>query len=512
MKPHLPLGVLILLAFALVLIQEKRGAGSPPDSAARIDAALMAEYDLIQESRQKSNRTPLPALPPAADDATFLRRACVDLAGRLPRAEEARAFLADSSPGKRARLTDALVKEPAATEARFQVLAGLFRVVDDSETVSWLRQAARDDLPFDQVIQHMVGGSYLSRRDAGNPLRSASAVAFAVLGTDLHCALCHDHPFADATQHETYEFAACFVPHDKAGPLKIPENYHYSNAKPGEVVSPRLLPLTREKPPAISADQDARLQVADWILHEPSHRFAKVAALRLWSRMFGMPGLWINPALGGVPEAPPWHHVHPKFYGGRSSNCFGEGSRQRITWIDTDFHTPDKPSSPVKALTDEFLRAGGRIGEFQRILARTEAYQRASIDYNLSWDGSYLAPAPHVRRLPAEVIWSTLSAEKAADLSQIPPVDHPLRVLGRGDREWTDASSTPISHELARLMILGGSIHPKSLQTGSAEDLFLTLLGRNPSGPELASIAQNTASSEDIAWALLNTKEFMFIP
>lgn len=506
MKTRLPLGILILLALALVLLQKKQG---PED---RIDAALISEYDLVQKSRQKPNHTPLPAFPAGADDASFLRRACVDLAGRLPKAEEARAFLADSSSDKRARLTDSLVKEPAAAEARFQILAELFRVEDDAETVSWLRQAARDDMPFDQVIQHMVGGSYLSHRDAGNPLRTGSAIAFAVLGTDLHCAFCHDHPYADATQRQAYEFAACFVSPDKAGKFKLPKDYAYNDASPGDVVKPKLLPLTRDKLPAIAEGQETRKQVAGWIIHEPSHRYARVAALRLWSRMFGMPGMLINPALGGVSEATPWHDVHPKVIGKISSNCFGEGTRQNITWIDTELYSPDESSIPVKALTDEFLRTGGRIGEFQRILARTEAYQRASIDYNVSWNGCYLAPAPHIRRLPAEVIWSTLSAENAGELSQVSPAAHPLHFLGRGNREWAASSSTPISHEIARLMIHGGSIHPKSPQAGSAEDLFLNLLGRKPSGQELASIAQNTASPEDIAWALINTKEFMFIP
>lgn len=512
MKTHLSLGVVIVLAFALVLLREKRSSETTPGPEARVDAALISEYDLIQKARQKPNHTPLPLLPPSADDASFLRRACVDLAGRLPRAEEVRAFLADTTPGKRARLTDSLVKGPAAAEARFQMLAEIFRVEDDAETVSWLRKAAHDDLPFDQVIQHMVGGSYLSRRDAGNPLRSASAVAFAVLGTDLHCALCHDHPFADATQRQAYEFAACFLPQDKAGQLRIPENYHYSDGKPGDVITPRLLPLTRDKPPVISQDQDVHQQVADWIIHESSHRYARVAALRLWSHLFGMPGIFINPALGGVPEAPPWHHVHTRFYGGLSSNCFGEGSRQRISWIDMNYNVHDDSFSAVKALTDEFLRVGGRIGEFQRILARTEAYQRTSIDYNVSWNGCYLAPAPHLRRLPAGVIWSALSAEGAAELSQIPSADHPMHILGRGDREWTASSTAPISHELARFMIHGGNVHAKFPHKGGAKDLFLTLLGRNPSRQELASIARNAATSEDIAWALLNTKEFMFIP
>src|SRR5262245_1005735 len=49
---------------------------------------------------------------PDADDAEFLRRAYLDLAGRIPSVAEARAFLADQSPGKRVRLVEELLASP----------------------------------------------------------------------------------------------------------------------------------------------------------------------------------------------------------------------------------------------------------------------------------------------------------------------------------------------------------------------------------------------------------------
>jgi len=509
----MPLGALILLACSPS--EEARKAPAEAEiqrqaAASRVDAALMAEHQLVQENRKS---LPLPALPGAVDDATFLRRASIDLAGRLPKVEEVRAFLADTSPDKRARLTDALVKDESAVEVRFQMLAELFRVKDDDTVIGWLRQAAREDRPYDEVVSHMVGGGHVSRRDGGNPLRTGAAVAYAVLGADIHCALCHDDPFGDATQRQSYEFAACFAHDDPPGELKLPERYLYRNGTPGEVVKPKLLPFTRDPVPAITAGKAARQQVVEWIVHEPSRRYAKVAAVRVWSGLFGMPGLILNRTTGGVEEAPAWHAKSLVW----SRNCAGEGSRRRITWIHGDLNydggVNNAPSvtSTLTLLGDEFLRAGRRIGEFQRILARTEAYQRGGIDYNLDWNGSYLAPAPHIRRLPSEVIWGSLSAEKLDQLPQVPPVGHPLRLLGRGTREWADESSAPLSHEIARFMINGEPVRQKSAQAaGTTEDLFLSLLGRNPSAQEQAAVLRSDASSEDVAWALLNTKEFMF--
>lgn len=518
MRHYLPLGALILLGCSPS--EEARKAPTEIElqrleAAARVDDALMAEYALVEEQRQRRN-APLPALPAVADDATFLRRASIDLAGRLPKAEEVRAFLADKTPDKRGRLTDALVKDESAGEMRFQMLAELFRVKGDEAVIGWLRQAAREDRPFDEVVSHMVGGGHVSRRDGGNPLRTGAAVAYAVLGADIHCALCHDDPFGHATQRQSYEFAACFADDDPPGEVKLPMRYLYRNGTPGEVVRPKLLPFTRDPVPAITVGKEARQQVVDWIVQEPSRRYAKVAAVRVWSGLFGMPGLFLNRTTGGCEEAPAWHDVHAKTLGW-SNNCSGEGSRRRITWIHGDLNydggvnNAPKVTGTLTLLGDEFLRAGRRIGEFQRILARTEAYQRGGIDYNLNWDGCYFAPAPHVRRLPSEVILSALFAEAADQLPQVPPAGHPLRLLGRGTREWADESAAPLSHEIARFMINGELIRQRSSQaTGTAEDLFLSLLGRNPSEQELASISRNNASPEDVAWALLNTKEFMF--
>lgn len=491
-------------------------APEPPDStqeaAAHIDAALMHDYKWIADQRLKwRNTPPLPGLPDKSDDSTFLRRACIDLAGRLPQPDEVRAFLADQSPAKRTRLTEALVREAGAVEVRFRMLAEAFRVKDDdSAGIGWLRKAAAEDLPYAEIVTHIIGGGHMRQRDQGNAIRTAVETAYTVLGEDIYCAMCHDHPFNDHTERECYTFAACFAGKDA---VRLPSDYLYRDGKPGDVVQASTLRFRGSWWMNLRDDEDKLTQVARWMVQdEQSRRFALVASLRVWRSLFGMPGQMVDKTIGGVDDAPPWHGIHRKPSLNLSSDCFGASPRGQSTWVGLEINSPDDFTQGMKMLMEEFLRCGGRIGEFQRILARTDAYKRSGIDYNVNWNGCYLAPAPQIRRLPSEVIWTTLSGEVDIQLPQAPPTGHPLRMLGRGTREWTDESLTPVSHDLARFMIRRASESPISRTDQDVESLFLKLLGRLPQDHERQTIASQSATSQDIAWALLNTKEFMFRP
>ncbi|WP_395751423.1 DUF1549 domain-containing protein [Prosthecobacter sp.] len=514
----------MLLCCACLGRTDTQAATPRPDpvqeAATRIDAALMRDYASSQQRLFQRNNRPLPPLPPPVDDASFLRRACIDLAGRLPTPEEVRRFLASSQPEKRARLADALVKDTGAAEARFRMLAEAYRVKDDVAVIAWLRQAATDDRPYDQIVNYLVGEGHISRRDEGNPLRTGTEVAFAVLGADLHCALCHDHPYNSHTEMEAYQFAACFTMNDDFSHLDLPKDYLYQDGKPAERVKPRVLRLTREVPPYMKRGKDSKPVVAQWMTKDNPERFAAVAGLRVWSQLFGMPSRYVDRTIGGVDPAPSWHEVHAKPFANEvSSNCFTTPNRDLITWIDQDFFK-DPEATAVKVLAEEFRRCGHRIGEFQRILARTNAYQRSGIDLNHAWSGGYLTPAPQIRRLPSEVIWDVFAIEKSAQLPQVPPFEHPLRMLGRGTREWSDESTTPVSHELVRFMMNSPEMESAAAAQAagsSAEDLFVSILGRYPDGIEKAIAIQHQneapqTAARDIAWALLNTREFMFRP
>lgn len=494
-------------------------ADTPDLMATRIDDALARDHLMALEQQRKRNYPWPPEIALAvADDSVFLRRACIDIAGRLPAADEVRKFLADRTPDKRARLADALVQEPGAAQVRFRILSEAFRVKEDDAYAAWLQKAAEEDRPFDQIIFSLICEGHLGRRDEENAFHTANEVAAAVLGEDLNCALCHDHPYNPYTQKQYYEFAACFIAPGNSA-LCLPRYYHQGHGKPGDLVKPELLRLTtREPPPAIKRNIDPRAQVAKWITTESSHRFARVAALRVWSGLFGMPRIDKDKTIGGIDPAPSWKEVNETMSFTYRS-CGGAPHPNPVFWIGMD-----SPGVPVPQifhdLSDEFRRCGCRIGVFQRVLARTSAYNRAAFNHTRQRFIGNLVPAPQIRRLPAEVIWDVFSTEKSAQLPPVPPMEHPLRMLGRGTREWSDESTTPVSHEIVRFMMNSQDTENTTAAMAasrSTEDLFLSILGRYPNALEQGIAQQHQKESpetaaQDVAWALLNTTEFMFRP
>lgn len=503
-----------LLLIGLLVVscsKEEVKADAVQETASKIDAALLADYQQALKAEHerpggRSNPALPEQLPEFAEDAAFLRRACIDLAGRLPRADEARAFLADSSPDKRARLTDALLQEPGAVEVRYRMLAEAFRVKNDGELAHFLRRAAVEDMPYDQIVATMVGEGLLTRRDEGVVLRTAAEVSSAVLGMDIYCAMCHDHPYCDTTERQCYEFAACFAKKDGLEPVRLSRDYRYKDGTPGEVVKPKFLPrsgglLQSKKPRDMHKPDD----LAKWIVSRDDERLATMAALRAWSVLFGKPGLLLNRALGGVDETPAWHDVHPKPVSEQiGNNCFGPPVRDYLPWKALELS--ELPRS-AHLMTQEFRRAGMRIGAFQRILARTNAYSRAGHAVGVQWGAVFLVPSPQIRRLPAEVLWSAVSEDRAVLQNEVPPAGHPLRLLGRGTREWADESCEPISHELVRFLMNGAM---PLVSARDADTLFLEMLGRLPSAREKNAISDQQATPEDVAWSLVNSAEFLF--
>jgi hypothetical protein len=204
----------LFLALAALLI----GARGQSTSAFA-DELLPADRDVsevidhyIGAALEGAGVTPAPGI----DDRLFIRRATLDLAGRIPTAAEVQAFLESPEPDKRARLVDDLLASPdyAFHHANWfdAMLLGGERV--EKDWLTYLRAAAAEDYRWDEMFRQMMVGeadtepqrhalTYLKRRaDSADDMTNDTSRLF--FGVSINCAQCHDHPLVDDWKQDHY--------------------------------------------------------------------------------------------------------------------------------------------------------------------------------------------------------------------------------------------------------------------------------------------------------------------
>ncbi len=252
----------------------------------------------------------LPSEP--ADEATLLRRTYLRIIGRVPTAEETRAYLEDTNPDKRERLVDALLERPEYADFWANKWADLlrpnpFRVGMKAVFTldSWLREAFRENKPYDQFVQEIVtaqgstwrNGATVVFRDRPQTEEIASSMSQLFLGIRLECAKCHHHPFEVWSQDDFYGFAAFFSRIGRKGkglspPISGSEEMIFTrdsgslkHGRTGELVQPKT--LTGESL-ELGPDDDPRDVLAAWMTTSDNYYFARVKANRIWGELMGL--------------------------------------------------------------------------------------------------------------------------------------------------------------------------------------------------------------------------------
>ena len=253
---------------------------------------------------------------PLTDDPAFLRRVTLDVIGLLPTGDEARAFLADPRPDKRARAIerlladvrwadrwvpywqDVLAENPAMLKATLNN-TGPFR--------AWLYEALRDNAPMDRFATELLSmeGSAQDGGPAGfgvatqNDLpmaAKAQIVSSAFLAVEMKCARCHDAPNHPVDQADLFSLAAML----QRRPVKVAatsltqglsKNSHVTvSLKPGQMIAPHwpLADLALEPLPGVLRRKgDTREQLAATLTDPRRDRFAQVLVNRLWKQWMG---------------------------------------------------------------------------------------------------------------------------------------------------------------------------------------------------------------------------------
>src|SRR4051812_5569128 len=246
-----------------------------------------------------------------ASDATFHRRAFLDVIGRLPTPDETRAFLADTSADKRIKLIDRLLERPEYADWWASKWADLLRpnpyrvgMKAVFNLDAWLRESFRQNKPYDRFVNELLtaqgstwrNGAAVVFRDRREPDEITTMVSQLFLGVRLDCARCHHHPFEIWSQDDFYSLAAYFsrLGHKGAGispPISGGEEVIFTKPT-GSVKHPVS---GKELPPRplfgraadVTPDRDPREVLADWVTSPDNPYFAKVIVNRVWADLMG---------------------------------------------------------------------------------------------------------------------------------------------------------------------------------------------------------------------------------
>ena len=485
---------------------------------------------------------------PLCDDATFLRRASLDIAGRLPTTEESAAFLQDTSPDKRDQAIDNLLRAPEYADFFANKWTSLLknRRDDASDMTSnfafhaWVRDSLLANKPYDQWVKELLAatGTIIANppvawyKRVKQPIEQLEDVAQLFLGVRMQCAQCHHHPFEKWSQDDYYGLAAFFTqigrkPTSTRGEDMIFHNRGIAqaqNIKTGAMIRPAALgsPIGD-----IAADEDPRLKLADWMGTPDNPFFAKALVNRYWKHFL----------------------------------------RRGLIEPEDDIRDSNPPTNPelLDALEKHFVASGYDLKALIREITRSSTYQLSATpnDSNIADQQNYSRYYP--RRLQAEVMLDAIDDLTLArtDFPNLPPGTRAialpdnsynnaspfLRVFGRPDNASVCECERTQTSSLAQSLHLmnAGDVKGKLAKAAGRADLlaksqapieeriaeiYLAAFARKPTAEELATAVafmNETQTDEagkpippadpvkdaqekfqDLLWALINAKEFLF--
>jgi hypothetical protein len=506
--------------------------------------ALPAARNFIDEIVFKKLKTVGMPPSPIADDATFLRRVTLDIAGRLPTLEEAEQFHGDVSSDKRDRLIDRLLDSADYADYfanKWSALLRNKRVVPAHQRGNyafhdWIRDSLLQNKPYDRFVREVIAASgdtaesppAVWYRQVTTPTAQLEDTAQLFLGTRLQCAQCHHHPYEKWSQQDYYSFAAVFstvtrkpsaapgeevVFHKRGNAMAV-------NKKTSQPVPPAGLGAA---PFALSPDDDPRQALVDWMASPDNRFFAPALVNRYWKHFLGR-GL-----------------VEPE----------------------DDLRETNPPTNPelLDALAKHFIASGFDLKDLVRTICRSTTYQLSSIPNRYNGSDKHHYSRYYPKRLSAEVLFDAVQqlTRSSGSFAGVPAgtravqlpdnsfntASYFLTVFGRPESASACECERSMDASLAQSLHLFNSKEIQEKLTNASgraavlaaakdrgddrkiRELYVRAFARDPD-PQESSLALNylarqvkgkdgkpqptdpRQSYEDIIWALINTKEFLF--
>jgi hypothetical protein len=468
---------------------------------------------------------------PPCDDATFIRRVTVDLCGRLPTADEVRAFLDDTSPDNREKLVDRLLDSPdypAYFAMRWGTILRNSRLAGADQAAyafhNWIRDMIARNRPYDEFVRGVVAAAgewqdapainwYWQTRD--DQLHSVTAdTAQVFLGIRLQCARCHHHPYERWGQEDYYGLAGFFTRLGRKSFGQPPPYFASSNVTSGE-----KNPLTDKTPEPkyldgeyakFSPEDDPRHALVDWMATSDNPFFARVMVNRLWGHFMG---------------------------------------RGLVHEVD-DIRETNPPSNPelLDRLARDFVESKFDVKHMIRTMVTSRVYQLSSAPTEQNKNDRQNFARFYARRLIAEVFLDAVdqacgvgtqfgnisNSARAVDLPHegfgsyfLDTFDRPRRVSGCECERSSGATLAQVlllanSDEIENKLASGDGRIAKLAAADKPipemiDELYLSAFARRPTEVERQTTVSYVESQddrrralEDVLWTILNSKEFMF--
>jgi len=464
-------------------------------------------------------------------DEVFLRRVYIDIVGQLPTTDAMAAFLADESPDKRARVIDELLERMEFVEIWVMKWAERLQIRSSNQTISpksavlyyeWLREQLAAERPMNQIARDLVGSEggtfaspatnfYQIERDT---LKLAENTVQVFVGARMQCAQCHNHPFDRWTMDDYYGFAAFFSQIGrKTG--EDPRETVIFNQNRGDINHPVdnrvMAPMfLGGEVPEIPRGTDRRVALAEWLTAPENDFFNKNLANFVWEHFMGR----------GI--------THP---------------------VD-DVRVSNPPVNPqlLAALGDRLVETDYDLKQLVRDICNSRAYQRTTIPNATNADDTTNFSHAHVRRIRAEVLLDCITqvtdtqdkfrglprGARAVQIVDGNTTNYFLTTFGRARRDTVCTCEVIMEPNLSQaLHLINGDATNRKIRQGNVvrrllneenlepaqviDTLYRMCITRPPTALELETLMGDVdggedkrQAREDVFWARLNSKEFMF--
>ncbi len=509
-----------------------------PPAKANSPAAVAKRIDQIINDKLSAAKIPA---SPRADDAEFLRRVTLDITGRIPTAEKAKSFLTSTAADRREKLIDALLAEPEYGQNFATEWVNAFRRISMNTTgrrleklhdyTRKLGEGLQEGKGWDALMREVIAYSGPYTKNSPEPAFTflnygmngevsiptlTGNLSQVMLGLQLQCAECHNHPYSDWKQTDFWGLAA-FFNNTKIVNAGLGEVIN-KKAKPGEPVA-IVIPSGGARnagkkvvakfmlgaEPKLDAMQPHRPAFAEWLTSRENPFFARAFVNRQWAHFLGRG--FVNPL--------------------------------------NDFNDANPPSHPeaLEILAGEFAASGFDLRHLIRSICLTETYQRTSQPTSANEKDVSLFSHMAVKVMTPEMLYDSLrlalevpeiATPNEPKLKAVDSETGPQSVRTRFVQFYRGISSSedPTDYtfgvpQVLRLMNQanfkdGGKIVPRLLKEHPTEPerildtLFLNTLARLPDAEErpryLAFVRQQTSPQVGfnlVLWTLMNSPEFV---